>query len=245
MHQWSKSLRSRRSVLPDLPEPGAGVRRLHRPHLRLRQRRGRGHVRCGLRGDGRWDAQREKHSERSSVPSCRAAIITPVLFPFGCFSVAGRRRPDDRRAQRHSHRRDSDRHPAAGHLCRRDGVGSQGNTTENTQNPLLSSQRLINFWGPRRSARYTFDQDWNISTYFGWVKMTFGTNTHGPQRMHPTVESLKFTKGVSSKRPLQLLDKSHSTWFIRSCYPQDAFWKHWWSSSFSFDPKIKIISCFS
>lgn len=50
----------RRGVLFNLQESGAGVRRLHWPHLCLRQRRGCGHVRGGLRRDRGGDAQREE-----------------------------------------------------------------------------------------------------------------------------------------------------------------------------------------
>lgn len=46
----------RGGVLFDLQESGAGVWRLHRSHLCLRQRRSRGHVRRGLRRDRRGDA---------------------------------------------------------------------------------------------------------------------------------------------------------------------------------------------
>lgn len=55
-------LLSRWGVLSYLQEPGARVWRLHRSHLRLRQCRGSRHVCCGLRRDGRRDAQREENS---------------------------------------------------------------------------------------------------------------------------------------------------------------------------------------
>lgn len=69
----------RGGVLFNLQESGAGVRRLHRPHLRLRQRRRCGHVRGGLRRDRGRDAERERRFGSTRTSVC-PAVVNRVLL---------------------------------------------------------------------------------------------------------------------------------------------------------------------
>lgn len=91
-HKHYYILLSRWGILSYLQEPGARVWRLHRSHLRLRQCRGSGHVCCGLRRDGRRDAQREENFASNFLFTTLIFIYSQWFPPtwlwfWGCFCL--------------------------------------------------------------------------------------------------------------------------------------------------------------